>query len=205
MVSLVDTVGFARHLSAAGREALRNEIALWRLENRLEHPQIARPLSVVSPDRLHIGRNILISRNCHFHCGAMEWSGGRGFITIGDDCWFAGNNVLYGAGGITIGDRTGIGPGVMIFSSREDYSLEFAKTPGERAHLLGPVVIGSYVLIFAGVIVGPNVTIGEGAVVGAGSVVLKDVPAWSMAAGVPARILGERRSDSQAESMVRVG
>jgi acetyltransferase-like isoleucine patch superfamily enzyme len=52
------------------------------------------------------------------------------------------------------------------------------------------------------VIVGPGVTIGDGAVVGANSVVLDDIPPWSIAAGSPARVLGKRDRDERAESAI---
>jgi acetyltransferase-like isoleucine patch superfamily enzyme len=204
VAGLTETIEFARYLGKTGRDVLRNERALWRLESRFDDLRIVRPFSIVSPERLQVGRNLLILRNCHFHCGGMAWSGRRGHITVGDDCWFSENNVLYGAGGITIGNNTGMGPGVMIFSSREDLSLECAKPEKERAHLLGPVVIGSHVLVFAGVIIGPDVTIGEGAVLGAGSVVLDDIPPWSVAAGAPAKVVRERGADAKVGSMLRV-
>lgn len=41
----------------------------------------------------------------------------------------------------------------------------------------------------------PGVTIGEGAVVAAGAVVTKDVPAFAIAGGVPAKVVGERNRD----------
>lgn len=204
VAGLIETIEFARHLGRAGRDIARNERALWRLERRFDDLRIVRPFSIVSPERLQVGRNLLILRNCHFHCGGMAWSERQGHITVGDDCWFSENNVLYGAGGITIGNKTGMGPGVMIFSSREDISLESAKPKKERAHLLGPVVIGSHVLVFAGVIIGPDVNVGEGAVIGAGSVVLEDVPPWSIVAGVPAKVVRERGADAKVGSMFRV-
>lgn len=173
---------------------IKKEKAIFELEERLDSPNIVRPFSVVNPDRLHIGKNVLIQRNCHFHCGGMPWSDRKGEIVVGNNCWFSENNVLYGAGGIEIGDFTGTGPGVMIFSSRDDYSLEHAKKPN-IVHQFGKVTIGSYVRIFSNVIVSPGVTIGDGAVIGAGSVVTKDIPEWSVAIGNPARVVGARDKD----------
>ena len=61
--------------------------------------------------------------------------------------------------------------------------------------------IGDDVLISAGAKILGNITVGEGAIVGAGSVVLKDVPAHTTAAGVPARVVGTPSSDSPALEM----
>ena len=52
-----------------------------------------------------------------------------------------------------------------------------------------PIVIGDHCWLGGGVIVCPGVTIGDRAVVGAGSVVTRDIPADSVAAGNPARII----------------
>ena len=60
-----------------------------------------------------------------------------------------------------------------------------------------PVTIGDNCWFGAGVTVCPGVTIGENCVIGAGSVVTRDIPANSLAAGVPCRVLREiRESDS---------
>lgn len=184
---------FALHLARRSRQVLRAEYTLYALEQRLENPSIDRPFSVVSPDRLSIGANVEIRRNCQFHCGGRSWSGGRGSITVGRNCNFQENVVLYGAGEIEVGDYAGFGPGCMVFSSREDYAA--GKEYDESlSHRFGKVVIGPRARINAGVIIGPGVTVGEGAVVGAGAVVLKDVPAWSFVAGVPAKEIGSRAS-----------
>jgi maltose O-acetyltransferase len=57
-------------------------------------------------------------------------------------------------------------------------------------YFVSPVHIGDGVFVGYGAIIMPGVTIGSRAIVGAGSVVTKDVPAGSVVAGVPARVLG---------------
>ena len=89
--------------------------------------------------------------------------------------------------GITIGDASGIGPGTMIFSSNHQY------TPGvpyiDQPSVEKSVVIGKAVWVGAGCVILPGVTIGDGAVLAAGSVVNKDVPAFALMGGVPAKPL----------------
>ena len=61
-----------------------------------------------------------------------------------------------------------------------------------------PVRIGRDVWIGANVVIMSGVTIGEGAVVGAGAVVSRDIPAWAVAVGVPAKVLRYRMPDQAA-------
>ena len=56
-----------------------------------------------------------------------------------------------------------------------------------------PIVIGRRCWLAADVFVGPGVRIGDGTVVGARSMVLKDLPAWSVATGSPAEVVRKRK------------
>lgn len=97
-------------------------------------------------------------------------------------------SILDARHGITIGAQVNISSEVVIWTAQHDpHSDVFAGTGG-------PVVIGDHAWIASRATVLPGVTIGRGAVVAAGSVVTKDVPPLSIVGGVPARVIGERRS-----------
>ncbi|MDH3026960.1 DapH/DapD/GlmU-related protein [Gordonia alkanivorans] len=61
-----------------------------------------------------------------------------------------------------------------------------------------PVVIGDDVWIGARVIILPGVTVGRGCVIGAGSVVAKDIPEYTIAAGNPCRVIRNREQNSNS-------
>jgi acetyltransferase-like isoleucine patch superfamily enzyme len=69
-------------------------------------------------------------------------------------------------------------------------------------YIVKPIVLKKGCLIGMESFVMPGVTVGEGAIVGAGSLVTKDIPAWTVAAGRPAKVLKEipRRSTEDKES-----
>lgn len=83
-----------------------------------------------------------------------------------------------------IGDFSLFGPGVQIYTG--NHSLD----PERRREIITkPVVIGKKVWIGGNVTILCGVTIGDGVTVAAGSVVTKDIESYSVAAGVPARVI----------------
>ncbi len=111
-------------------------------------------------------------------------------LVVGNDVDFALDVLITTGGGVQIGDRVLIGYRTQILSS--NHHINGREPIFNSGHVYKQVVIGNDVWIGAGVIVLPGVTIGEGAVIAAGSVVTKDVPAFTIAAGVPARVIRER-------------
>lgn len=86
---------------------------------------------------------------------------------------------------VEIGENTMIASHVQITSSTHDYN----NYPMCSKRIDLPVKIGSNVWLGSGVIVFPGVVIGDNTVIGAGSVVNKDIPANSIAYGVPAKVI----------------
>lgn len=93
---------------------------------------------------------------------------------------------LYSADRITIGTKVAISREAFICTASHDI------TKANRPLVTKPIVIEDGVWIGARATILPGVRIGEGAVVAANAVVVKDVPAWAVVAGNPARVIKER-------------
>jgi len=115
----------------------------------------------------------------------------EGFVKIGENCTVQYGCLLYGVGGLEIGDNTRIAAGSVISPMNHIYSAPHTPIWKQGETAIG-IKIGSDVWIGSGVKVLDGVTIGDGAVVGAGSVVTKSLPPYSVAAGVPARVIKMR-------------
>lgn len=102
------------------------------------------------------------------------------YLTIEDDVWIANRSLIFChrrvMDGYSVGDR-------------------YKDLPQKPR----PVVIKKGACISIGTTVMPGVTVGEGAVTGTGSLITKDVPAWSIVAGVPAKVLKTLEPRREAE------
>lgn len=93
---------------------------------------------------------------------------------------------VYNLGHISIGDNTVISQDAYLCAGTHKY------TDLKMPLLKETINIGALVWICAGAFIGPRVTIGEGAIVGARSVVMNDVPSWTIVVGNPARMIKKR-------------
>jgi len=90
---------------------------------------------------------------------------------------------------IHIGNNVSIAHNVKIYTVGHDVNDPCFKTKG------GSVIIDDNVCIFSNVLIMPNVHIGEGAVIYPGSVIIKDIPAFEVYGGNPAKKISERNKE----------
>ena len=140
---------------------------------------------VFHPETIELGKNVYIGH----HAILKGYYKNR--MCIGDETWVGQQAFLHSAGGIEIGARVGIGPGVRIITSfhgEAGRQVPILSAPVE----LAPVAIEDDCDLGVGTIVLPGVRIGKGAQVGAGAVVTRDIPSYSVAVGAPAKVVRER-------------
>ena len=131
------------------------------------------------------GVNINIERNADFGTG-------RGII-IGDNSGLGVNCSVRGP--LDIGSNVMMGPDVIIMTSI--HNTANVDLPMRQQGFLPnkKVTIGDDVWIGARVIILPGVTIGKGVIIGAGAVVTRDVPEYTVVAGVPAKVIRSRKNE----------
>ena len=154
----------------------------------------------LSVQKVSIGRQFKLKKG-----SKLGFSGAASFgdyVTItarGGEIYFGSNfhsnqNVIFNAdlgGRLTFGDNCLVGPMCVFRTSNHNFE-DPAKIIQLQGHTSADITIGDDVWLGAQVIVLPGVKIGNSVVVGAGSVVTKDLPDFSIAVGVPARVIKKR-------------
>lgn len=109
-------------------------------------------------------------------------------LTIGNNSGIGMNCKLNCEDEIIIGDRVLIGPEILIFTSNHVWNPQ-KQTYFGQGLTRDKVIIGDDVWLGARSIILPGVVIGKGATIAAGSVVTRNVPEFTVAGGVPAKII----------------
>ncbi len=131
------------------------------------------------------------------YIGAQSYIQGRfdGKCVIGDHVWI-GPQSYFDARDLIIEEYVGWGPGAKVLGSTHT-GLPIDRPIVQTDLVIEPVKIGAWADIGVNATILPGVTIGKGSIVGAGAVVNKDVPPFSIFAGVPAKFLRWRKGVSQ--------
>lgn len=91
---------------------------------------------------------------------------------------------------IYIGDYTHITSGCRLLCHQRDLTgYCIGDNAADLGYRTGEIHIGKGVMVGMETLIMPGVTIGDGAIIGAGSIVTKDIPAWTIATGRPARVI----------------
>jgi acetyltransferase-like isoleucine patch superfamily enzyme len=178
---------------------------------------IEQGVRLLVPRRIFMGRRVMIGEGCY-----LDGNSAQGSIRLHDDVWLSRGSyvvagreevvvgpvsyighrcLLYGHAGIQIGRDVLLANDVQLICgnhtfARRDVPIRAQPPEGK------PIVIEDDVWLGASVIVLGGVTVGRGSVVGAGAVVTQDLPAYSIARGVPARVVGVRGEDAVDDASV---
>ena len=120
-------------------------------------------------------------------------------ITLGAGTHIGENSIIWAGnstGRIVLGAKCLLAPNVTLTAS--NYGITAGTPVMDQPKIEKDITLGDDVWLGANVVVTAGVTIGDGAVVGAGAVVTKNIPAGSIAAGIPARVIGHRQHPAEA-------
>jgi acetyltransferase-like isoleucine patch superfamily enzyme len=143
---------------------LRTVYWSWKIQGGPTGLVIYPGTHIYSPQSLEMGHRVAINYQVHIDASS-------GFIRIGNDVLIGPNCVLRAAD--------------HVFTDR-------TRPINSQGHRWGRIIIEDDCWLGANVVVLKNVTIGRGSVIGAGAVVTRNIPPYSIAVGVPARIIGQR-------------
>ncbi|HSJ59500.1 MAG TPA: acyltransferase [Anaerolineae bacterium] len=168
---------------------------------------IEQDVRLLVPRRIHLGRRVMIGEGCFLDANTPEgrielhddvWLSrgsyivaGEAHVTIGPSTYVGHRSLMYGHAGIDVGRDVLIANDVQLICGNHTFArrdVPIRAQPPQGA----PIVIEDDVWLAASAIVLGGVTVGRGCVVGAGAVVTHSLPPYSIARGVPARVVGVR-------------
>lgn len=134
---------------------------------------------------IYISKNVFVGRGSILSCK-------NGDIILEKNVNIGFNSEIFSGSKVVVGENTLIAAYVYIIGGGHDYSRVDIPISEQEKPSHG-IKIEKNCWIGAGAEVFDNVTIGEDTIIGAGAVVSKDIPAFSIAAGVPARVAKSRK------------
>lgn len=161
--------------------------------------RIEPPILINRPERVFVGRGSVLCTGLMLACveNGFGEKGRVGEIHFGADCHIRENVQITAADRVDIGERVAIGRNCLISDHDHGYEditrhiLDNPLTPPRSVVLEDGCMLGSCVRV------APGVRIGRHALVGFGSVVTRDLPAYSVAIGSPARVIRRYNFDTK--------
>ena len=164
----------------------------WRLARHaarggffIRQPVEGELLEALDEGRLRIGEGTLLEPGCWLTLAPAAR------IEIGADCFLNRNTMIAAHREVVIGDHTMFANGCFVGDAEHRYDDPDTPITWQGFTTKGPVRIGDNVWCGANVVITSGVTVGERCVIGANSVVTKDMPPHTIAAGAPAKVLRE--------------
>ncbi len=170
-----------------------------------------RSITIRHPNKISIGSGVIIDENCLLDAKGASNNG----ITIGDDAYIGRNSILsckngdiilnsnvnigfncelYSANILEVGENTLIAAYCYIVGGGHTFEEIDVPIRDQKKHAYG-IKIGKNAWLGAKSIIMDNCNIGDSSIIGAGAVVAKSVPPFTIAAGIPAKVIKERKKE----------
>lgn len=119
---------------------------------------------------------------------AVGWARSLG-VQVGEGCWLFASPGMFGSEPylVKLGDHVVVGSGTRFVT--HDGGVWVFRDRDPEMGIYAPIIVGNNVFVGINVSIMPGVTIGDNCVIGMGSIVTRDIPPGSVAAGVPARVI----------------
>ncbi len=164
----------------------------WRIDRHaarggffVRHPVEGEVLEALDDGRLTIGEGTLLEPGCWLTLGP------HARIEIGEGCFLNRNTMIAAYERVTIGDHTMFANGCFVGDASHRFDDPDTPITWQGFTSKGPVEIGDNCWFGVNCVVTSDVRVGHRCVVGANSVVNRDLPTRTIAAGVPAKQIGE--------------
>jgi galactoside O-acetyltransferase len=176
-------IAFCRFAPGGIGQRMRLKTYSMRLKKMGDNCYVGPGTSIVGWENISWANNVSIGQDCIL-------TSSEGTLSIGENSGLNSNVTLSAdLGSIDIGENVIIGMNTVMRAANHRFDQSPEVPIREQGHNSGKIIIHNDVWIGANVTVVSNVTIGPHCVIGAGSVVTKDIPGGSIAAGVPARVI----------------
>lgn len=187
MVKLTNGMAFSRFAQRLGAKAFSLAIAhgFYRWGRR---STAARPMRVSGEQWISVGSGVYFGSGCWLNA-VPECPVSKPVIEIGDGCSFSGACVISAASSVKLGREVLLARNVYIADHDHAYTDTTKAIRYQGITNVARVVIDDGAWLGQNVVITAGTHIGRGAVVGANAVVTRDVPDYSLAVGVPARVI----------------
>lgn len=153
--------------------------------------------AVENPEYIEIKKNVIVHHHTSLHAITNHYGGYKPSIKIGEGTHIGPYNAISSINQIIIGNNVLFGPYVHINDHSHNYEDIDIPIIQQPAYSKGPIVIEDDCWLGFGCHVMAGVTIGKHSVIGANSVVTKDIPSYSVAVGVPAKVVKKYNFNTQ--------
>ena len=172
----------------------RIRLHMLRAEAFIRFPIQGNVLEALDDERLTIGAGTLLEPGCWITIADS------GRVEIGEGCFLNLRTMIAAQERVTIGDHVMFANGCFVSDAAHRYDDPDKPVTWQGFTSKGPTEIGSNCWFGVNCVVNTGVTVGDRCVIGANSVVTRDIPPGTVAAGAPAKVVREIHFTAAADS-----